>query len=110
MQRFTLIGATTRTGLLTAPLRARFGSTIRLDFYSAEDLQLIVERRRASLALIDHEDAALAVARRSRGTPRIANRLLRRVRDFAEVRGDGSIDMDMAQSSLKSLEILTTWD
>ncbi len=105
LPRFTLIGATTRTGLMTSPLRARFGVVSRLEFYSPEELKRVVIRSAAILGTKITPDAALEIAGRSRGTPRIANRLLRRVRDFAEVLGDGSIDIKMAQSSLKSLEI-----
>ncbi len=97
---FTLVGATTRTGMITGPLRDRFGLVARLDYYDAVELQAIVERAADILAV--HIDAAGAweIARRSRGTPRIANRLLRRVRDFAEVRGDGTIDATTAESGL----------
>jgi Holliday junction DNA helicase RuvB len=105
LPRFTLIGATTRTGLLTSPLRARFGVLNRLEFYEPEELQKIVTRSAGILEVSIHQDAALEIARRSRGTPRIANRLLRRVRDFAEVKGDGSIDPKMAKSSLNSLDV-----
>lgn len=105
LPRFTLIGATTRTGLMTSPLRARFGVISRLEFYSPQELKLVISRSASILGTKITEDAALEIAGRSRGTPRIANRLLRRVRDFAEVRGDGSIDMDMARESLKALEI-----
>src|SRR5687767_1827629 len=92
VQPFTLIGATTRTGLLTAPLYSRFGHAIRLDFYPEEDLAKIIERSASLLGVPVKPSAALGIARRSRGTPRIANRLLRRVRDFAEVIGSGAID------------------
>ncbi len=105
LPRFTLIGATTRAGLITKPLHARFGIVHRLDFYSPEDLARIVVR---SAKLLDVEvDAAGAreLARRSRGTPRIANRLLRRVRDFAEVEADGRIDLDTARGALALLEV-----
>lgn len=105
LPRFTLAGATTRTGLITSPLRARFGVVSRLDFYSSEELRLIVMRSASILGAGLHEDAALEIAGRSRGTPRIANRLLRRVRDFAEVRGDGTIDLKTAHDSLDSLEV-----
>jgi holliday junction DNA helicase RuvB len=102
---FTFIGATTRTGLLSAPLRSRFGLVLRLEFYSANDLQVIVERSAEILAVhIDHE-GALEIASRARGTPRIANRLLRRVRDYAQVRGAGHIDSPTAQAALKMLEV-----
>src|SRR5436190_22331848 len=96
LERFTLIGATTRTGLLTGPLRSRFGITHRLEFYTATDLEEIV-RRSAKILAVPIEDAAAAeIARRSRGTPRIANRLLRRVRDYAQVRAAGTITLDVA--------------
>ncbi|NOX31726.1 MAG: Holliday junction branch migration DNA helicase RuvB [Actinobacteria bacterium] len=97
---FTLVGATTRTGLISGPLRDRFGLVERLDFYTANELQLIVERAAGILNVDIVTDAAFEIARRSRGTPRIANRLLRRVRDFAEVRADGSIDRDVADEGL----------
>ena len=104
---FTLVGATTRSGLLTAPLRARFGINSRLSYYSADILAGIVKRSSGILNIpIDHQ-AALEIARRSRGTPRIANALLRRVRDFAEVKGTGVIEMDIAKSSLESLDVDT---
>jgi len=102
---FTLIGATTRAGLLTAPLRARFGIVQRLDFYTAADLEEIV-RRSARILGVDLElDAARELAGRARGTPRVANRLLRRVRDFAQVRADGRITLDVAHAALRLLEI-----
>jgi Holliday junction DNA helicase RuvB len=105
IQKFTLIGATTRAGLLTSPLRARFGIVHRLEFYEAGDLEEIV-RRSARILAVPIEDAAAAeIARRSRGTPRIANRLLRRVRDYAQVRADGSITLDVACAALKLLEV-----
>src|SRR5438445_8147469 len=105
LQKFTLIGATTRAGLLTSPLRARFGIVHRLEFYAASDLEEIV-RRSARILGVPIEDAAGAeIARRSRGTPRIANRLLRRVRDFAQVRPDGRITIDVAVAALKLLEV-----
>jgi holliday junction DNA helicase RuvB len=105
LQRFTLIGATTRAGLLTAPLRARFGIVHRLDFYADADIEEIV--RRSARILTVHVDGAAAaeIARRSRGTPRIANRLLRRVRDFAQVRADGRITVDVARAALQLLEV-----
>jgi len=102
---FTLVGATTRTGLLTSPLLSRFGVTIRLDFYPAEDLKAIVERSAGLLKIPIDEPGAQVIASRSRGTPRIANRLLRRVRDFAEVEGDGRVDAATAESSLARLEV-----
>jgi Holliday junction DNA helicase RuvB len=105
LQKFTLVGATTRAGLLTAPLRSRFGIVHRLEFYTAGDLEEIV-RRSARILAVPIEDAASAeIARRSRGTPRIANRLLRRVRDFAQVRADGTITNDVAHAALKLLEV-----
>ena len=100
LPRFTLVGATTRTGLITGPLRDRFGLTARLDFYEPEELQAIVNRAAGILHVEVTDDAAWEIARRSRGTPRIANRLLRRVRDFAEVRGDGTINVDTAKEGL----------
>jgi Holliday junction DNA helicase RuvB len=105
LPRFTLIGATTRTGLITSPLRARFGVMSRLEFYSPEELTRVVLRSASILGTKISEEASLEVAGRSRGTPRIANRLLRRVRDFADVRGDGSIDVRMAHESLDSLDV-----
>src|SRR5690554_4405465 len=102
---FTLVGATTRAGLLTAPLRDRFGIVQRLDFYSIDDLAHIVERACAIFGLQAESEGAREVARRARGTPRIANRLLRRVRDFAEVKGDGTITADMARQALDMLEV-----
>src|SRR5436190_4971421 len=105
LEKFTLIGATTRTGLLTSPLRSRFGISHRLEFYGAADLEEIA-RRSARILAIPVEDAAAAeIARRSRGTPRIANRLLRRVRDFAQVRAEGTITNDVAHAALKLLEV-----
>ena len=105
LQKFTLIGATTRAGLLTAPLRARFGIVHRLDFYTASDITEIVSRSARILNVPIDEAAAGEIARRSRGTPRIANRLLRRVRDFAQVRADGQITLDVARAALKLLEV-----
>jgi Holliday junction DNA helicase RuvB len=105
LQKFTLIGATTRAGLLTSPLRARFGIVHRLEFYNPADLEEIV-RRSARILDVPIEDAAAAeIARRSRGTPRIANRLLRRVRDYAQVRASGKITADVAHAGLKLLEV-----
>ena len=103
--RFTLIGATTRAGLLTAPLRARFGIVHRLDFYDTDSLTVIVRRSSEILNIPITKDGSVEIARRSRGTPRIANRLLRRVRDFAEVRHQGSVDVDIAREALKMLEV-----
>jgi Holliday junction DNA helicase RuvB len=100
LPRFTLVGATTRTGLITGPLRDRFGLVARLDFYTAADLERIVVRAAAILGVAVDGDGAAEIARRARGTPRIANRLLRRVRDFAEVRGAGHIDRTAAHDGL----------
>jgi len=105
LQRFTLVGSTTRAALLTSPLRSRFGIVFRLDFYSTEDLAQIVTNSARKLGVPTDPQGAMEIARRSRGTPRIANRLLRRVRDFAEVDGDGAIDAAVAQGALKKLEV-----
>jgi Holliday junction DNA helicase RuvB len=105
IQPFTLIGATTRTGLLTAPLFSRFGHIIRLDFYPEEDLARIVERSASLLEIATAPSAARAIAKRSRGTPRVANRLLRRVRDFAEVLGSGKIDDAIVQKACDRLDV-----
>ena len=102
---FTLIGATTRSGLLTAPLRARFGINSRLEYYDAETLTAIVERSSSLLAIPIDEEAAFKIASRSRGTPRIANALLRRVRDFAQIKGSGKIDDPIAEIALKALNV-----
>ncbi|MFZ6051882.1 Holliday junction branch migration DNA helicase RuvB [Halocola ammonii] len=102
---FTLVGATTRSGLLTAPLRARFGINSRLSYYDAQTLTDIVERSAHILDIPIKEDAAYEIARRSRGTPRIANALLRRVRDFAQIKGDGLIDLKITHSSLEALNV-----
>ena len=102
---FTLVGATTRKGLLTAPLRARFGIDFRYDYYSAELLQQIVFRSARILDVEIDEDGAFEIARRSRGTPRIANRLLRRTRDFAEVKGDGIITLEIADIALNAQDV-----
>ena len=102
---FTLVGATTRAGLLTSPLRDRFGVVHRLDFYSTEELEIIVTRSAAILNIPIKPDGAREIARRSRGTPRIANRLLRRVRDYAQVKADGVIFRDVAQKALEMLEV-----
>ena len=102
---FTLIGATTRAGLLTAPLRDRFGIVQRLEFYTAEELTAIVRRAARILGIPCDVDGAVEIARRSRGTPRIANRLLRRVRDFAEIRADGVITRDVAGGALEMLKV-----
>jgi Holliday junction DNA helicase RuvB len=105
VQPFTLIGATTRTGLLTAPLFSRFGHIIRLDFYPEEDLARIVERSAGLLGVSIGPGAALAIARRSRGTPRVANRLLRRVRDFADVIGTGKVDEAIVVKASERLDV-----
>ena len=105
LQKFTLVGATTRAGLLTSPLRSRFGIVHRLDFYTETDIVEIVRRSARILGVSIDEDAAREVGRRSRGTPRIANRLLRRVRDFAQVRADGRISTDVAKAALALLEV-----
>ena len=105
LERFTLIGATTRTGLLTAPLRSRFGITHRLEFYTATDLEEIVRRSGKILGVPMEDAAATEIARRARGTPRIANRLLRRVRDYAQVRGTGTITLEAAHAGLQLLEV-----
>lgn len=102
---FTLVGATTRSGLLTAPLRARFGINMHLEYYEPETLQAIIERSANILDVPITEDAALEIAGRSRGTPRIANALLRRVRDFAQVKGNGTIDTKITRVSLTALNI-----
>lgn len=102
---FTLVGATTRSGLLTAPLRARFGINLHLEYYEPETLTRILKRSAGILQVPITDDAAVEIARRSRGTPRIANALLRRVRDFAQVKGNGSIDTDIAHISLTALNI-----
>ncbi|UCD18892.1 MAG: Holliday junction branch migration DNA helicase RuvB, partial [candidate division WOR-3 bacterium] len=105
LSRFTLIGATTRSGLLTSPLRSRFGITFRLDYYPASDLHHIVKRSAKLLQVKIREDAAMEIASRSRGTPRIANRLLRRVRDFAQVEGKEEIDLQICEYALEKLEV-----
>ncbi len=102
---FTLIGATTRAGLLTAPMRARFGVVLRLDYYTPDDLLQILLRSARLLQVNIDKDGAMEIARRSRGTPRIANRLLRRARDFAQVKADGIITREVAQQSLQLLEV-----
>lgn len=105
LQRFTLVGATTRAGMLTSPLRDRFGIIVELSYYSTEDLVQIISRSSKILKIPVAPDAAVEIARRSRGTPRIANRLLRRVRDFADVAGEEIITLDLARSSLTKLGI-----
>jgi Holliday junction DNA helicase RuvB len=102
---FTLIGATTRSGLLTAPMRARFGISSRLQYYTAELLTTIVERSASILKMPISLEAAIEIAGRSRGTPRIANALLRRVRDFAQIKGNGTIDIEIARYALKALNV-----
>ena len=105
LQPFTLVGATTRAGMLTNPLRDRFGIVARLEFYTPEELARIVTRSAGLLKVPSDADGALEIARRSRGTPRIANRLLRRVRDYADVRGDGRITQALAQRALAMLDV-----
>ncbi len=105
LPRFTLVGATTRTGLLTSPLRDRFGVIDRLNFYSTEELRTIVQRSASLLETKIEPSAAAEISRRSRGTPRIANRLLRRVRDFAQVQGDGIISAELVVSAMKRLDV-----
>jgi Holliday junction DNA helicase RuvB len=105
LQPYTLVGATTRTGLLTSPLRARFGIVHRLDYYSEHDIEEIVRRSARILGVPIDNDAAVEIARRSRGTPRVANRLLRRVRDFAQVRAQGHITGPVAGDALRLLEV-----
>ena len=105
LQPFTLVGATTRAGMLTNPLRDRFGIVARLEFYTADELALIVRRSAGLLKVPIDDDGGFEIARRSRGTPRIANRLLRRVRDYAEVKGSGAITLDMANRALAMLDV-----
>lgn len=105
LKPFTLVGATTRSGMLTAPLRARFGINCRLQYYDADTLAKIVNRSAGLLQVKITSESALEIARRSRGTPRIANLLLRRVRDFAQVKGDGTITLDIARYALQSLNV-----
>jgi Holliday junction DNA helicase RuvB len=105
LPRFTLVGATTRPGRITLPLRERFGFSPRLDYYSVEDLRAIVHRSAGILGVTIEEDGTHEIARRSRGTPRVANRLLRRVRDFAEVRHDGNVTSDVARAGLELFEV-----
>jgi len=102
---FTFVGATTRAGLLSSPLRSRFGIVLRLEFYSHEELKIIIERSAEILNVEINTEGALELASRSRGTPRIANRLLRRVRDYAQVRGQGRIDLPTSQAALQMLEV-----
>lgn len=105
LPRFTLVGATTRAGLLTSPMRARFGVIARLDYYTAEHLCTIVARSAKILQIEIKPEAALEIARRARGTPRVANRLLRRLRDFAQIHGSGAIDLETAKTSLARLDV-----
>lgn len=105
VSRFTLVGATTRTGLLTSPLRSRFGVDLRLDYYSSQEIEGILKRSAGILGVEITDDGVAELACRARGTPRIANRLLKRVRDFAEVRADGVIDTDVARLALEMLEV-----
>lgn len=105
LEPFTLIGATTRAGMITPPMRSRFGVVMRLDFYSTEDMLKIVKRSAGLLDVEIDEDGAVEISRRSRGTPRIANRLLRRVRDFAQIKGEGHIDREMADYALGMLDV-----
>jgi Holliday junction DNA helicase RuvB len=105
IEKFTLVGATTRYGLLSSPLRARFGLTVRLDFYPADEIETIVKRTADVLGVELHPDGAKELASRSRGTPRIANRLLRRVRDFAQVRANGIISREVAREALRLLDV-----
>lgn len=105
LNKFTLIGATTRSGLLTSPLRARFGIKFHLEYYDSEILTGIVKRSAGILKISIDKDAAIEIAKRSRGTPRIANAILRRIRDFAQVRGTGNIDLDITKYGLKALNI-----
>jgi Holliday junction DNA helicase RuvB len=105
LEPFTLIGATTRSGLLTAPMRARFGISSRLQYYNTELLTTIVQRSATILKVIISMEAAIEIAGRSRGTPRIANALLRRVRDFAQIKGDGNISIKIAKYALNALNV-----
>ena len=105
LPKFTLVGATTRAGMLTAPLRDRFGVVNRLEFHNVTELMQIILRSAAVLGVSIDDEGALEIAKRSRGTPRLANRLLKRVRDFAQVEGDGAIDYDVAKTALDRLEV-----
>lgn len=105
LPKFTLVGATTRAGMLTAPLRDRFGVVNRLEFYNVTELMQIILRSAAVLGVSIDDEGALEIAKRSRGTPRLANRLLKRVRDFAQVEGDGAVDYDVAKTALDRLEV-----
>lgn len=105
LPRFTLIGATTRTGLITSPLRDRFGVVFRLEFYNVEELKEIVKRSARILGILIEEDAAMEIAKRSRGTPRVANRLLKRVRDFAQVKNKQIIDLQITREALIAMDV-----
>lgn len=105
LPRFTLVGATTRAGLLTSPLRSRFGINERFDYYSADDLMIVVTRSAKILNVEIDDEGAFEIASRSRGTPRIANRILNRTRDFAQVKGNGNIDKKIAQQALQALNV-----
>jgi Holliday junction DNA helicase RuvB len=105
LKQFTLVGATTRTGLLTSPMRSRFGINHRIDFYGVQELAEIVRRSARILAISVDDDASTEIAKRARGTPRVANRLLRRIRDYAEVKGSGAITKDIVLKSLELLEV-----
>jgi Holliday junction DNA helicase RuvB len=105
IEPFTLVGATTRHGALTSPLRARFGLTLRMDFYPQSEIEEVVRRTATVLNVVISADAVSEISRRSRGTPRVANRILRRVRDFAQVRADGEITTDVARDALRLLEV-----
>jgi len=105
LEPFTLVGATTRAGLITSPLRSRFGLILHLDYYSTDEIKQVVLRSAKLLEVEIDSEGAYEVARRSRGTPRIANRLLRRVRDYAQIKGDGNVDKKTAQAALKMLEV-----
>ncbi|MCK4233828.1 Holliday junction branch migration DNA helicase RuvB [candidate division WOR-3 bacterium] len=105
LKPFTLVGATTRTGLLTSPMRARFGISERIDFYSPEELKEIVSRTARILDVVVKAPAAIEIAKRARGTPRVANRLLRRIRDYAQVKEDGAITNDIVMKSMKLMEV-----
>ena len=105
LKPFTLIGATTRAGLLTSPMRSRFGVVGRLDYYNVQDIEQIIRRSSRILKVEIDESGCHQIARRSRGTPRVANRLLRRIRDFAQVKGDGRINENMAKDSLDKLDV-----
>jgi Holliday junction DNA helicase RuvB len=105
LPKFTLIGATTRAGLIAAPLRDRFGASYRLDFYTPDDIEKILERSVKILGIDADKDGIIEIAKRSRGTPRIANRILKRVRDYAQVKGSGVIDKKIAVEAMKLLEI-----